>query len=80
MERFTYSPEHPERPALNQEQTEALQGICERYNVTFNPDDYRVNPPDSTMMPGWAEGWVGGYDESRPTIYVGVSPDGRIHS
>jgi hypothetical protein len=44
------------------------------------------------MMPLWAEGWLGGQQHAnpqyarplepvgKPTLYVGVSPEGDVHS
>lgn len=69
--------ESPEQPKLKEAQEQALRGICERYGVDFNASDYLVHRESSWMMPGWAEGWVGGTES---TIYVGVSPEGEIHS
>ena len=62
---------------MNEAQRNALKNICERYRVTFKEEDYTVYPASSSMMAGWAEGWVGGMLN---TIYVGVSPEGQIHS
>ncbi len=69
-------------PQLNEAQQTALQGICDRYGVGYNPTHYLVYPADAVMMPGWAEGWVGGADiqQEHRTIYVGCSPDGEINS
>ena len=57
-----------------------LQTLCERYRVTFTESDYLVFSQDSSMMPGWAEGWVGGLTQAGRTLYVGVSPEGDSHS
>lgn len=62
---------------LNPAQEAKLRDLCSRYNVTFDPSHYRVYPETSSMMRGWAEGWVGGSSE---TIFVGVSPEGDSHS
>lgn len=72
----------PELPRLNESQELALQGICERYGVSYDPDDYLVWPSDGSYMPGWAEGWVGGHQiqAEHSTLYIGVSPEGQIHS
>ena len=80
MERHNHSPEQPERLSLNEAQTTALQDICSHYNVPFDADHYIVNSNDAWMMPSYAEGWVGGPANAEHTIYVGVSPDGRINS
>lgn len=66
-------------------QEESLRDICRRYQVEFESKDYYLYSPDSVMMPGYAEGWVGGFNHSdrgpdRTTIYVGVDTDGRINS
>jgi len=58
-------------------QREKLELLCARYDVTFTESDYLVYSQDSSMMPGWAEGWIGG---SPGTLYVGVSPEGDSHS
>jgi hypothetical protein len=58
-------------------QEQRLRQLCTNYNVEFDPSDYIEYPPDSFMMPGWVEGWVGGVER---TIYVGVSPEGDSHS
>lgn len=74
---------------MNEAQRKALQDICQRYGVEFREEDYLVFPPTSSMMAGWAEGWVGGEAHARhraghilpsTTIYVGVSPEGEVHS
>jgi len=58
-------------------QVARLTRLCEAYDVAFDPTHYLVYGANSWMMPGWAEGWVGG----KPgTIYVGVSPTGESHS
>ncbi|MBW4818730.1 hypothetical protein F6X56_14960 [Rhodococcus erythropolis] len=79
MERFP-SPEEPERYKINTAQEEALRNLCHRYGVEYRADDYYVYPPDAGMTPSWAEGWVGGYDDGQQRLYVGVSPEGEIHS
>lgn len=62
-----------------------LRRLCQGYGCEFRPADYMVYPADSSMMPGWVEGWVGGYhgadaEHSPRTIYVGVSPQGEASS
>ncbi|SIS12060.1 hypothetical protein [Williamsia sterculiae] len=74
-----YSPE-PEALRLNDAQVEALERICARYGVEYDPGHYFIYPPGSVMMSGYAEGWVGGTDYAHRTLYIGVSPDGRISS
>lgn len=68
-------------------QEQRLRQLCANYNVEFDPSDYIEYPPDSFMMPGWVEGWVGGVERGpdgfkprKHTIYVGVSPEGDSHS
>jgi hypothetical protein len=63
---------------MTQEQFDKLTYLCKRYKVDMKIADYLVYPEQSFMMPGWAEGWVGG--EAGSTIYVGVSPQGDSHS
>lgn len=58
-------------------QEQALRSICERYKREYDPSHYWVRPADYYDLPRWATGWVGG-DES--TIYIGVSPEGEVHS
>lgn len=62
-----------ERNKMNDVQRNALSNLASRYNVNFDESKFFVYKADSTMMPGWAEGWVG-------PIYVGCSPTGEIHS
>lgn len=66
-----------EENGLNLPQQAALRSLCERYGVGYDPEHYAVNPDDAWMMPGWAEGWIGGV---QTTIYVGVSPEGEVNS
>lgn len=69
---------------LNMVQQAALWGLCSRYDVEYQETDYLVYPANSVMMPGWAEGWIGGFQHAagteHPTIFVGVSPEGEVHS
>lgn len=80
------SPEALPEPelTLNRFQVAALRKICGRYNVEFAAEHYMIFPPDSTFMASWCQGWVGGPEHAtgseRPTIYIGVSPAGDIHS
>jgi hypothetical protein len=81
-----------EQPPMTPAQESRLRLLCERYEVDFDPSHYYVSPADSYIMPGWAEGWIGGPEHARdeyrhsslpvakPTIYVGVSPQGEVHS
>jgi len=57
----------------NETQARALWALCDRYKVPYVPEHYRPALPK-----GWVEGWVGGPDAGK--IYVGCSPEGRIHS
>ena len=69
----------PERQELTLLQETALYGLCERYEVAYHPDDYHhtFDLPD-----GYVADWIGGIEQQqvRPTIYVGVSPAGEVHS
>lgn len=71
----------PERK-LTIAQAATLAGLCLRYEVDYDPNHYYIHPADDWMMPGWAEGFIGGYDiqETHPTIFIGCGPDGRSHS
>lgn len=71
------SPEQPERLRPNELQEDKLRQLCEAYRVEYSPDHYFVHAADSSMMPLWAEGWIGG---EQGTLYVGVSPEGQAHS
>lgn len=85
------SEQEPKRQ-LTEAQEQALGGICARYEVEYDASHYFIYPADSIIMPLWAEGWVGGPQHAnpqygqptapplKPTIYVGVSPKGDIHS
>jgi hypothetical protein len=61
---------------LTEAQRSALSQLCERYDVSFNENDYI---PAFDLPYGWVSGWVGGNRVSN-TIYVGCSPEGRITS
>lgn len=71
------------KPRMTTKQLDALWRTCGNWNVEFNENDYFLDPAS-----GYVEGWVGGRNHShiRPvegyksTIYVGVSPDGRVNS
>lgn len=75
-EQLPLPPEH-----LTIEQDGALRGICERYYVAYDPSHYIYRPMDA-LPEGYVSGFVGGPDiqKEHPTIYIGVSPDGRISS
>lgn len=62
---------------MTQEQFDKLSDLCHRYKVKMKLSDYVVYGQHSIMMPGWAEGWIGG---QKSTLYVGVSPEGDSHS
>lgn len=62
---------------MTEAQRNKLWETCGRYNVPFREDDYQLNSLDSSFMPGWVEGWIGGVET---TIYLGVDPEGRSHS
>jgi hypothetical protein len=71
-----------ERLKPNEAQEAKLRQLCDGFRVEYASYHYHVYPDDSWMMPGWCEGWIGGHDlqAERPTIYVGVSPEGEAHS
>lgn len=73
------SPEYqePQRRRPNEAQAAKLQALCDAYRVEYNPDHYFVYPPESMMVAGYAEGWIGGQPG---TLYVGVSPEGHANS
>jgi hypothetical protein len=60
-------------------QETALYALCERYHVPYDPGHYR---PAFDLPDGWVAGWLGGTAQQKigPTIYVGVSPEGEVHS
>lgn len=55
-------------------QRAALTRLCERYGVEFDASHYRAT---FDLPSDYVAGWVGG---TAGTIYVGVSPDGRVSS
>jgi hypothetical protein len=55
---------------MNATQTAALQAICTRFRVPFDPANYR---PAFDLPTGYVAGWVG-------PIYLGCSPEGEISS
>jgi hypothetical protein len=57
----------------------ALSSLCERYAVAYDPRHYG---PAFDLPPDWVEGWVGGPEiqQTHPTIFVGCSPEGEVHS
>lgn len=74
---------------MNDAQELALRRLCDRYNVKFDPTHYITYPEDAFLTPNYVEGWVGGPEYAktnetpahwRTTIYVGVDPEGRVHS
>jgi hypothetical protein len=64
---------------MTEAQRTALQSLCERYRVGFDPTHYA---PSFDLPDGYVAGWVGGYaiQEQQPTIYVGCSAEGHISS
>lgn len=56
-------------------QVVALIDLCRRYHVTYDPRHYL---PTAECGPGWIQGWLGGHEHM--TIFVGVSPEGQVHS
>ena len=77
-----FAPRADGKPRMSDAQRDTLWRLCGGFNVAFREDDYLRHPDDSSMSPGWVEGWVGGSltAAGRQTIYVGVSPEGRAHS
>lgn len=70
------------KPRMTTKQRDALWSKCGDYNVPFKESDYYR--PTGTK---YYEGWIGGNDYCvgndnglRPTIYVGVGPEGDINS
>ena len=59
----------------------ALRRLCDRYGVRFSVDHYL---PQFDLPEGYVAGWIGGsqhaWSKSQPTIYVGVSPEGKVSS
>jgi len=55
---------------LTREQEYAIRDLCRRYRVAYIPSAWtaQFDLPD-----GWVAGWAG-------PIYVGISPEGNIHS
>lgn len=58
---------------MNEKQRQALKIRCERFNVEFNEEHYHERNGN-----GWVEGWIGGPENRK--LYVGVSPEGEVHS
>jgi len=57
---------------LTDAQRAKINALCDRYRTT----DVRAlirYADNSSMMPGWAECWIG-------DIYFGISPNGEAHS
>lgn len=59
---------------MNNQQVLALVRVCRNYGVLFREADFLIYPETSSMMAGWAEGWIG------DRIQVGCSPEGDVHS
>lgn len=64
-------------PRMTRPQELALIQLCGRFGVEFKAEDYIVYPDTSPIMPGYAEGWLGGVNT---TLFVGCDRDGRISS
>ena len=74
---------------LTEAQETALRGLCERYGVDYAAEHYG---PDTDLPDGWVSGWIGGPHHAnpayiqpaepagKPTVYVGCSPEGEVHS
>jgi hypothetical protein len=56
---------------MTEAQREALQDLCDRYKVPFDPATFHAR---SDLPPGYVAGWIG------DRIYVGCDPEGRISS
>lgn len=70
---------------MTTKQRDALWEICGRYNVPFRERDYQIYSGSFSGLEGVAEGWLGGperngHNNMGKTIYVGVTPDGRINT
>jgi hypothetical protein len=64
---------------MNDIQRTALSDLCRILGVRFEDSDYFIYPETSSLMAGWAEGWIGGNDGRK--LYVGCDPrTGQIHS
>ena len=64
---------------MNDIQRTALSDLCRILGVRFKESDYFIYPETSSMMAGWAEGWIGGNDGRK--LYVGCDPrTGQIRS
>ena len=64
---------------MNDLQRTALSDLCRIHGVQFKDSDYFIYPETSSLMAGWAEGWIGGNDGRK--LYVGCDPrTGQIHS
>lgn len=75
------------RPRMTTKQRDALWELCGRYNKPFRESDYVLHERPSAFSPGvgWVEGWIGGpmfngHNNQGKTIYVGISPEGEVHS
>jgi hypothetical protein len=55
---------------LTLDQERAIQGKSRDYKVAYEPTTFA---PAFDLPDGWVAGWIG-------PIYVGVSPEGHIHS
>lgn len=55
-------------------QYDALAGLSHRYSVEFRPDWFTEQ---FDLPAGWVQGWIGGPERK---LYVGVSPEGEVHS
>lgn len=79
---------------MSSQQNEALQNLCKRYDVPFDPLHYTSQ---WDLPEGYLAGWIGGPEHAlmdhrhnttipksthlkKPTIYVGVSIHGEVSS
>jgi len=56
---------------MTEAQQKALHDLCNRYDVPFDPANFR---PTFDLPEGYVAGWIG------DKIYVGCDPEGRISS
>lgn len=69
----------PERPPLTEAQESALRDLCDRYKVQYSADHYHHT---FDLPEDYVAGFVGGYEiqATRPTLFIGCSGTGEIHS
>ena len=62
---------------MSHHQHEALDNLCRRYDVPFDPLHYAHT---FDLPEGYLAGWIGGLDCYLKTLYVGVSLNGEVSS